>query len=171
VFATTDNLSLVHPARNVERIGFHESSHDGARQLAVLDSTIAWVVMDTRNRGNGSRTAADIVVDPDDEIVAPVTGTIKRSGSYTLYCEHADNFVVIAPDAQPGWEVKVFHILDLTVATGDRVESGKTQIAVGARLLPFDSQVDGYTAEPAWGHVHIEVVDPSVPDRKSPGGC
>lgn len=171
VFATTANLSLVHPARNVERIGFHESSHDGAQQMTILDSTIAWIVMDTRDRGNASRTAADIVVDPSDVIVAPITGTVIRSGAYTLYCEHPDNFVVIEPDDQPGWEVKIFHILDLTINTGARVVAGETQVAQGARLLPFNSQVDSYTAEPAWGHVHIEVVDPSIPDRKSGGGC
>jgi hypothetical protein len=171
VFARTANLSLLHPARNVERIGFHESSHDGAQEMTIVDSTIAWIVMDTRDRGNGSRTAADIVVDPADPIVAPITGTVIRSGPYTLYCEHADNFVVIEPDDQPGWEVKMFHILNLTISTGDKVVAGETQVAQGARLLPFDSQVDSYTAEPAWGHVHIEVVDPSIPDRKSGGGC
>lgn len=170
-FATAGPLTLLHPAKNVERIGFHESSHDGAQQMTVLDSTIAWVVMDTRNRGNGSRTAADIVVDPADPIMAPVSGTVIRSGPYTLYCEHVDNFVVIEPADQPGWEVKIFHILDLTVNTGERVTAGETQIAVGARLLNFESQVDGFTAEPAWGHVHIEVVNPAIPDRKSSGGC
>ena len=171
VFATTQNLILVHPARNVERIGFHESSHDGAQQMTVLDSTVAWIVMDTRDRGNANRTAADIVVDPADSIVAPVSGTVIRSGGYTLYCQYSDNFIVIEPDDRPGWEVKMFHVLDLTVATGDRVLAGQTQVAVGARLLPFDSQVDSYTAAPAWGHVHVEVVDPSIPDRKSGGGC
>jgi hypothetical protein len=171
VFATTGGLELLHPARSVERIGFHESSHDGAQQMEILDATAAWIVMDTRDRGNGSRTAADIVVDPADPVVAPISGRVVRAGSYTLYCEHSDNFLVIEPNGQPGWEVKMFHILDLTVQAGDVVVGGQTQVAVGARLLPFDSQVDAYTASPAWGHVHIEVVDPSIPDRKSTGGC
>lgn len=170
IFATVGDLDLFHPARSVERVGFHESAHDGAQQMAVLDSTAAWIVMDTRGRGNGSRTAADIVVDPDDTIVAPVSGHVIRSGSYTLYCQHSDNFVVIEPENRPGWEVKLLHVLDLTIQTGDKVVAGETPIAVGARLLPFDSQVDAYTASPAWGHVHIEVVDPSIPDRKSTGG-
>lgn len=170
VFATTGGLELLHPARSVERIGFHESSHDGAQQMEVLDTTAAWVVMDTRNRGNGSRTAADITVDPANSIIAPIDGRVVRAGGYTLYCAHADNFLVIEPTGQPGWEVKMFHIRDLTVSAGDLVVGGETQVAVGARLLPFDSQVDAFTASPAWGHVHIEVVDPSIPDRKSTGG-
>ncbi len=171
IFATTGGLELLHPARSVERIGFHESSHDGAQQMEVTESTAAWIVMDTRNRGNASRTAADIVVDPANAIVSPIDGRVIRAGSYTLYCQHSDNFLVIEPDGQPGWEVKMFHIRDLTVSAGDTVIGGQTQVSVGARLLPFDSQVDAYTASPAWGHVHIEVVDPSIPDRKSTGGC
>lgn len=171
VFASIGELELLHPAQSVERIGFHESSHDGAQQLKIVETTAAWIVMDTRDRGNESRTAADIVVDPADSLIAPISGQVIRAGSYTLYCKHPDNFIVIEPEGQPGWEVKMFHILDLTVQAGDVVVGGQTQVAVGARLLPFDSQVDAYTASPAWGHVHIEVVDPSIPDRKSSGGC
>lgn len=171
VFASIGELDLLHPAQSVERIGFHESSHDGAQQLKIVETTASWVVMDTRDRGNESRTAADIVVDPADSVIAPISGQVIRAGSYTLYCEHPDNFIVIEPEGQPGWEVKMFHILDLTVQAGDVVVGGQTQVALGARLLPFDSQVDAYTSSPAWGHVHIEVVDPSIPDRKSSGGC
>ncbi len=39
------------------------------------------------------------------------------------------------------------------------------------RVLPFRSQVDDDTAVPHWPHVHVEVVDPSVPDRPTGGGC
>jgi hypothetical protein len=35
--------------------------------------------------------------------------------------------------------------------------------------LPVASQVDDTTASPPWPHVHIEVVDPSIPDRPGPG--
>jgi hypothetical protein len=36
--------------------------------------------------------------------------------------------------------------------------------------LPFESQVDEYTAQPANPHVHIEVIDPSIPNIPGPGG-
>ncbi len=126
--------------------------------------------METRHRGNGSRTAADIAVGPTEEIRAPVTGTVVRSGGYVLYCEIADEFVVIEPDDRPGWEVKIIHIDGVTVGRGDRVVAGSTPVARRATQLPFVSQLDDHTAEPSWPHVHVEVVDPSVPDR--PGrGC
>jgi hypothetical protein len=114
-----------------------------------------------------SRTAADIVVDPEGPIRAPVTGTVLRAGTYVLYCEHADDYAVIEPDARPGWEVKVLHIDGVRVSAGDRVEAGVTELAPRPTPLPFASQVDEHTAEPSWPHVHIEVVDPSIPNPPS----
>ena len=169
-FARYAEVVLHHPSHRVERIGFHESNHDGARQMEPLAAATGSLTMETRNRGTGSRTAADVVTDPDAGIRAPVTGTVIRAGGYVLYCEHQDSFVVIEPDAHPGWEVKVLHINGLLVGRGDRVEAGVTPIAPGPTPLPFDSQVDEFTAEPSWPHVHIEIVDPSIPDRPSPGG-
>lgn len=170
-FATVGGLTLVHPSSSVETIGFHESNHDGARQMEPLATAVDPFTMATRNRGTGSRTAADIVVEPDVPIVAPVTGTVLRAGSYTLYCDYRDHFVVIAPDEQPGWEVKMLHFLDLQVAAGQRVEAGITVLGSGPRPLAFRSQVDDATAAPSWPHVHIEVVDPSIPDRPSGISC
>jgi hypothetical protein len=128
------------------------------------------VTLESRERDNPARTAADVVVDPTLEIRAPVTGTVIRAGTYTLYCDYTDNFVVIEPDDHPGWEVKVLHIDGLLVGRGDRVTAGQTAIAPKPRQLPFESQVDEIrTVDPAWPHVHIEVVDPSIPDRPGEG--
>lgn len=169
-YAMAGPVVLHHPAAGVERIGLHESGHDGAQQQDVVEGAARPFVMETRERGTGDRTAADIVVVPDTEIRSPVTGTVKRAGGYTLYCDHRDEYFVVDPDARPGWEVKVFHIEGLAVAAGQRVEAGVTVVAARSRQLPFESQVDESTAQPAWPHVHVEVVDPSIPDRPSPGG-
>jgi biotin carboxyl carrier protein len=168
--ATFAEVTLLHPSHRVERIGFHESNHDGARQLEVASTAVNPMVLESRDRGTGSRTAADVVVEPDTEVRSPVTGTVIRAGGYILYCQHNDDFAVIEPDSRPGWEVKVLHISGVQVEPGDRVEAGVTVLAPAATPLPFDSQVDEFTAEPSWPHVHIEVVDPSIPDRPSPGG-
>ena len=173
-FATVGPVTLVHPANRVERIGFHESNHDGAQQLDPVATAVAPVTLESRERGTAPRGSADIVADPDGEIRAPVTGTVKRGGTYTLYCHHRDDFVVIAPDANPAWEVKLLHISGLAVRKGERVTAGETVLAARPTQLPFESQVDELrTADPAWPHVHLEVVDPSVPDRpnKGSGGC
>lgn len=169
-FATFAEVTLVHPSNRIERIGFHESNHDGARQLEPTAQAVSPITLDSRSRGTGSRTAADIVVEPGTEIRAPVTGTVIRAGGYVLYCDHQDDFLVIEPDAHPGWEVKLLHINGVMVSAGDRVEAGVTVVAPQATVLPFDSQVDEFTNTPPWPHVHIELVDPSIPDRPSTGG-
>ena len=58
------------------------------------------------------------------------------------------------------------------VRAGNRVVAGQTVLAPRATQLPFESQVDEVrTADPAWPHVHIEVVDPTIPDRPTGPGC
>lgn len=170
-FATAGGVVLLHPSRRVERVGFHESNLDGARQLDVLPGAVAPVTLESRQRDTGSRTAADVVVDPAVEIRSPVTGTVRYAGTYVLYCDHSDDFVIIEPDAHPGWEVKVLHISGVAVGPGDRVVAGQTVLAPAPTALPFPSQVDEVTFPPAWPHVHLEVIDPTIPDRPSGRGC
>lgn len=169
-FAGVGGVTLVHPSARVERVAFHESNHEGARQLEPLPTAVFPETLETRGRLTASRTAADVVSDPAVEIRAPVTGRVKRAGTYVLYCEHSDDFVVIEPDAHPGWEVKVLHIDGVRVRVGERVSAGETVLAPRPTRLAFESQVDETSAPPAWPHVHIEVVDPAIPNRPSPGG-
>ena len=169
-FAMVEGVVLHHPSARVETVAFHESNHDGARDLQPLATAVRPIILETRERGTGPRTAADVVADPDTEIRAPVTGRVKRAGTYVLYCKHRDSYAVIEPDARPGWEVKVLHIDGVLVQAGDQVVAGETLVAPRPTQLPFESQVDEVTGEPAWPHVHIEVIDPAIPDRPSPGG-
>ena len=173
-FATVNGIRLHHPAKVVERIGFHQSNHEGARELSVAETAAAPVLLDSRGRLSGRHSAADVVVAPGVEIRSPVTGVVVRAGTYTLYCDHQDDYVVIAPDALPAWEVKVLHIDGVAVVAGDRVMAGVTMIAPQATVLPFGSQVDRTTAQPSWPHTHIEIVDPSienVPNGGSGSDC
>ena len=170
-FAIAGGVTLTHPSARVERVGFHESNHDGARQLEPLPTAVSPTTLKPRNRQTGSRTAADVVVDPGGEIRAPVTGRVKRAGTYVLYCRQSDDYVVIEPAQHPGWEVKVLHIDGVRVKPGQRVTAGQSVLAPRATRLPFRSQVDEHsTTVPPWPHVHIEVIDPSIPDRPTPGG-
>ena len=170
-FATVGGVTLLHPSARVERVGFHQANHDGARQLEPTSSTVAPATLEARERETSDRTAADVVVDPDVEIRAPVSGRVLRAGTYVLYCKHSDDYLAIEPDDHPGWEVKILHINGVRVRAGARVTAGVTVIAPGPTQLPFESQVDELrTVDPAWPHVHIEVIDPSIPDRPSPGG-
>jgi hypothetical protein len=160
-------VTLHYPVDVVEVVGLHESAHDGAQQQRPVGGAAPVVLLDSRERGTRAQGAADIVVHPGRTVRAPVTGRVIRAGSYTLYCDYRDNYVVIEPDARPGWEVKLLHFRGLALEKGDRVRAGVTVVGAQARQLPFASQVDERTAAPHWPHVHVEVVDPSIPDRPS----
>ena len=164
-----DGIELRLPSSASELVGWHESNNDGARDLhdhGVVDS----VVMASRGRGTGRRSAADVVVHPRVEIRSPVTGTVVRSGTYALYCRYSDDFLVVEPDGRPGIEVKLVHIDGVRVGPGDRVVAGVTVVAGGPTPLPFESQVDDHSGGADHPHVHLELVDTSIPDRPG-GGC
>ena len=169
-FAAVQDVVLHHPSAQVEKVGFHESNHDGAQPMVPLSTAVDPIVLESRERDTAPTGAADVVSHPQIEVRAPVTGTVKRGGRYVLYCDHYDYYVVIEPEGRPGWEVKVLHIAGLYVSKGDQVVAGQTVLAPHPTQLPFESQVDEVSGQPAWPHVHIEVVDPSIPDRPSPGG-
>lgn len=170
-YATVGPITLHHPSDRVEAIGFHQSGHDGAQHQAATAGAVRWFTMATRHRDTDPQGAADIVVEPGREIRSPVTGTVVEAGTYRLYCDHVDQVAVIEPDAHPGWLVKVLHIEGLALVAGQRVEAGVTLLAAHARVLPFPSQVEDDTGLPAWPHVHVEVIDPTVPDRPTGPGC
>ena len=162
-------LELRAPSSGVELVGLHQSSHEGARDLSPT-SAVPSLVLESRGRGTGRRTAADVVAHPRVEIRAPVTGRVKRAGTYTLYCRYSDDYLVIEPDGHPGIEVKLLHIDGVRQRAGDRVQAGVTVVARRPTVLPFESQVDDHSAPGDWPHVHMEVVDTSIPNRPSPGG-
>ena len=169
--ATAGPVTLLHPALRVERVGFHESTHEGAQQVDPAPTAASPTTLESRERGTSHRSAIDVVVDPGVEIRAPVTGRVKRAGTYVLYCDYSDDFAVIEPDDRPGWEVKLLHIDGVRVRRGMRVVAGETVMARRATQLPFQSQVDEIApVQPAWPHVHIEVVDLAIPNVPSPGG-
>ena len=170
-YADAMGVVLHHPAARIEVVAFHQANHDGARPQTALPGIARSTVLEGRDgRLTNGATAADVVVDPEVEIRSVVTGTVKRGGTYILYCDTVDEFAVVEPDGKPGWEVKVLHMTGLRVRPGDRVVAGETVLADRAHPLPFVSPVDEVTTDPAWPHVHVEVVDPSIPDRPSPGG-
>ncbi|MEX2289327.1 MAG: hypothetical protein WD794_03260 [Mycobacteriales bacterium] len=170
-YARVGPVTLHFPGSVVEVVGLHQSGHDGAQPQQPVEGGTRIGLMDSRKRDTNAAGAADIVVDPSHELRSPVTGTVLRAGTYTLYCDYVDQYLVVEPAARPGWEVKLLHFQGLAVGKGDRVQAGVTVVGSGARTLPFTSQVDEHTVAPHWPHVHVEVVDPSVPDRPSGGGC
>jgi murein DD-endopeptidase MepM/ murein hydrolase activator NlpD len=168
--AEVGGVTLVHPSQRVERVGFHQSSVLGAQELTPLDTAVSPTTLNTRARGTGDRTAADVVVQPGTTVLSPVTGTVVKAGGYRLYCAYDDETVVIAPDSHSGWLVVLFHVQGVLVTAGQRVTAGATPVATQAHQLPFRSQVDRLaTVSPSWPHVHVEVDDTLIPDVASKG--
>ena len=162
---------VVMPAALVELIGFHEASHPGAQGINLAATDLPSMLLGSRGRGTPARSAADIVVPPGEPLRAPVTGTVVAARQYVLYCEHQDSLVYIEPDGMPGWQVRLFHVQGQLPLVGARVIAGETVVATGgANPLPFESQIDEFTAEPSWPHTHLEIVDTNVPDDRPPGG-
>jgi len=170
-YATVGPVVLHAPGDVVEAIGFHQSGHDGALPQSPLPGPVRAGLLEQRGRDTSPQGASDVVLDPGREVRSPVTGTVVRAGTYALYCRLPDHHLVVEPDDAPGWEVKVLHFQGLQVRAGDRVEAGVTVIGTAPRMLPFRSQIDDHTTPPHWPHVHVEVVDPSVPDRRTGPGC
>ena len=176
-FATVGAVTVHYPTNAVAHVGFHESNRGGGLQQVPLGgdtgstaTNAAHTTMPSRNRGTPSRSAADVVVHPMADVRAPVTGTVLRAGNYTLYCTYRDGYAVIRPDAAPHLEVGVLHVTGVAVRPGDRVTAGVTPLADHATKFSFSSQVDDYTAA-ALPHVHIEVVDPAIPNRPTSSSC
>jgi len=165
------STTLYVPAARVELVGFHEASHPGAQAINAAVAGLQLMDLASRGRGTPGRSAADIVVPPGEPLRAPVTGTVVSSTNYVLYCQYTDKLVYIEPDGLPGWQVRLFHVTGEVPPVGTRVIAGETIVATGgANPLPFESQVDEFTAEPSWPHTHLEVVDTNVPDDRPPGG-
>ena len=170
VFATVGDVALVTPSPATEIVGYHQAYHRGAQPLDAHAGNVAAMTLSSRFRGTDRASAADIVVHPRFAITAPVTGTVVRAGDYRVYCQTPDQYVVIRPDVNESLEVKVLHLEGVVVAAGDEVFAGVTTIAANARLLPFTSQIDRYSSDPSWAHVHLEVLFPD-PDKDSPSIC
>jgi hypothetical protein len=169
-FLDGQGVTLNYPTQHVEVVGFHESNLAASRTLVPLPGITGTLVMPTRDRHTGANTAADVESDPAGEVRAPVSGVVKRGGTYTLYCKYTDSFLVFEPDAHPGWEVKVLHIAGLDVRAGQRVVAGETKIAEHPNRLPFASDVEQFSVAPVWPHVHLEVDDPTIKNPPGVGG-
>lgn len=170
-FAAVGGITLYGPADTIRAAGFHESANTQALEMRELDSSLETMVMDSRGRGTGRHTAADMAVSPDETIYSPVTGTVVDARAYKLYCKYDDNVVIIEPDAAPDRQVKVLHISNLLIKNGDRVVAGKTPIASGPTPLPFSSQIDSYVENSTNTHVHIETVDLDLVDATNSTVC
>jgi murein DD-endopeptidase MepM/ murein hydrolase activator NlpD len=173
--ARTGEVRIVAEGSMVELVGFHESSSSAALGLDPARPVVSRhtgvtadapgdegpvMVLPTRGRAGGPTSAIDLAVAPGVEVPAPVTGEVVEVADFSLYGRTRDVLVRIRAADDPSIVVTAMHLVDPLVEVGDRVEGGVTPIAASARQLPFDSQIDRFTAAhrgQAGPHVHLEV--------------
>jgi biotin carboxyl carrier protein len=153
-FASVGSLGLHLPAHEVVVTGFHQASSAGS--LAMTPQA-GHRVLPSRGRGSPATSAVDIVLVDDQPVRSPVSGTVTKVESYSLYGRYPDRRIIIRPDEAPQARVVMLHVTGVRVEAGQQVEGGVTEIAGGARRFPFRSQVDAETAPQSWPHVHYEV--------------
>lgn len=171
VVAEVEGVQLVDPAPDTLARGFHEGSTrslpmrpvgrsvDNAPGIRLPDQQAggpAYAVMPSRGRASPPTSALDLPLPSDTPVRSVVTGTVTQVARYRLYGATPDVMLTIRPDANPEIQIRLFHVVDPRVSAGDRVIAGETTVAGSSRRLPFASQVDRYTDEPA-PHVHVQV--------------
>jgi murein DD-endopeptidase MepM/ murein hydrolase activator NlpD len=157
-FASVGSLGLHLPAHDVVVTGFHQASSAGS--LAMTPQA-GHRVLPSRGRGSPATSAVDIALVDDQPVRSPVSGTVTKVESYSLYGRYPDRRIIIRPHEAPQVRVVMLHVTGVRVEAGQQVEGGVTEIARGARRFPFRSQVDAETAPHSWPHVHYEVKVPS----------
>jgi murein DD-endopeptidase MepM/ murein hydrolase activator NlpD len=153
-FASVGSLGLHLPAHEVIVTGFHQASSPGS--LAMTPQA-GHRVLPSRGRGSPATSAVDIVLVDDQPVRSPVSGTVTKVESYSLYGRYPDRRIIIRPHDAPQARVVMLHVTGVRVEAGQQVEGGVTEIAGGARRFPFRSQVDAETKPHSWPHVHYEV--------------
>jgi murein DD-endopeptidase MepM/ murein hydrolase activator NlpD len=173
--ARAGEVRIVTEGSAVELVGFHESSSAAAMRMTPAHPVVSEhagviadapddegpvMVLPTRGRAGAPTSAIDLAVAPGVEVAAPVSGEVVEVADFSLYGRTRDVLVRIRAADDPTVVVTAMHLVDPLVEVGDRVEGGVTPIATSARQLPFDSQIDRFTAAyrgQAGPHVHLEV--------------
>jgi hypothetical protein len=174
-FATIDALTLHLPASEVVLVGFHEASSRDAQAFAPVgrledhQNTTKfdppadapegppYVVLSSRGRPFPATSAIDVLMEVDEPVRSPVTGTVTDVRSYHLYGRYADQRIELAPADAPEQRIVMIHLDGVGVAIGDEVVAGETVVAGSARLFPFGSHIDRYTEPDRHPHVHYEI--------------
>lgn len=179
--AAIDGLRLLLPAEEAVVVGFHEASTDAALELDPVGRVVAnenttrfsppatdpdgsdYRVLSSRGRAQAATSAIDVVLRDDEDVLAPVTGTVADVRTYWLYGEHRDHRIEVVPDEAPDLRVVLVHVDDVRVAAGEQVTAGESVLAGTANRFPFASQIDRETDPDRWPHVHLEVQPVDAP--------
>lgn len=200
IIANVGNLEirLPVPLEELTEVGFHQASNNYAipmetklptagtdeskrrkstgRDLSKQeDGPDAWltghVLRMWRNRPGKPDTAVDVGAPAGASVYAPVSGTIVKIKTYSLYGKYNDYEIHIVPEGREDLDCVMIHVDDLSCEVGDTVVAGVTRIAA-VRLLSnkISHQLGDYTKD-GGDHVHVQVNDANDPQYKGLEGA
>jgi hypothetical protein len=194
--ATRDGLKLHSPisANHITEIEFHQASYDTALPLTPLvtivdaedaadqrgtkhlppeqqpfgdEPLIAEAVSTWRLDSFGDEmTAMDVGALAGTDVYAPITGTVVKIKSYSLFGLIDDYELHFQSPDYPGLDIVMLHIDNLRVKVGDKVVGGATRIATVRDIGEvIDNNLANFTAPGDPGnHCHVQVNDTTRED-------
>jgi hypothetical protein len=172
-------LYLPNKYKNIRGIGYHESSHTRAIPMTPIGRLLVndnywdtdveltsnlplptYNIMETRGEYATATTVADIAMDPDTPVLAPVSGIVIKIEPKIIYDEFDDVQIEMIPDGHANLRVAFLHIDNIKVKAGDHLVQGKTVMGIPKDWRGrIDAELDDYV-KPPMPHVHIQVNRP-----------
>jgi biotin carboxyl carrier protein len=196
LIAEYDSLSIHSPisANHITEIEFHQASFSTALQLTPLITVVDaqevadkhgtnHVPADDQPRGNNpliaetvstwrldsvgpEMSSVDVGAVAGTDVYAPVSGTVVKIRSYSLFGLIDDFEVHIQSLEHPGLDIVMLHIDDLSIEVGDTVYGGATRVAKVRNIgSVIDNNLANFTAQGDPGdHCHVQVNDATRED-------
>jgi hypothetical protein len=203
LIASYDDLAIHSPisANHITEIEFHQASYDTALQLTpfvtIVDAQevadkhgtnhvsvddqpvgdeplIAEAVSTWRLDSVGPEmSSVDVGALAGTDVYAPVSGTVVKIKTYSLYGLIDDYEIHIQSPEHPELDIVMLHIEDLSVEVGDRVYGGGTRIAAVRNIGDvIDNNLSNFTASGDPGnHCHVQVNDATRENYKGLEGA
>lgn len=179
------NETLFLPARMglIKGIGYHESGNNKAYSLEPIGKLIKnendwkvdvplgsncaapqYYIMESRGESTTATSVADIAMERNTPVLAPIDGTVTKVESLVIYDEYEDIQIEIMPAGHPELRMAFLHIDDIRIKVGDEVKQGQTMMGIPRDFTAaFKSELDDYI-KPPFPHVHMQM-NRYVPDQ------
>jgi hypothetical protein len=188
-------------ANNITEIEFHQASYNTALQLTPLVTIVdAQEVADRQGTNHTNpdaqpfgntpliaeavstwrldsvgpeMSAVDVGGIAGTDVYAPITGTVVKIKTYSLFGLIDDYEVHIQSPEHPELDIVMLHIEDLTIKVGDMVTGGSTRIAKIRNIGDvIDNNLSNFTAPGDPGnHCHVQVNDATRENYKGLEGA
>jgi biotin carboxyl carrier protein len=186
---------------NITEIEFHQASFNTALQLSslvtIVEAQDAADQHGTRHippaeqpRGNRAMiaeavstwrldsvgpemSAVDVGALAGTDVYAPVTGTVVKIKTYSLFGQIDDYEIHIQSPEHPELDIVMLHVENLSVKVGDTVQGGSTRMARVRNIGEvIDNNLANFTAPGDPGnHCHVQVNDASREDYQGLEGA